>query len=175
MLPRSSEFISCLSKIQVPCFLESASVFLKKIVWYQNARQRRSLLGRFQIKKGIQFPFFCSALQKIDWGLKFGPLSTSLWSIIKKTVKHSTGSWVISVPNRCICGQKSCIQIEHLNSKTDSNWLKGTSLSIPNNASDLAHMTWTWPVTASSGHHQVQRRASRMTPKHERCLRISTK
>ena len=78
MLPRSSEFISCLSKIQVPCFLESASVFLKKIVWYQNARQRRSLLGRFQIKKGIQFPFFCSAQQKIDWGLKFGSLSISL-------------------------------------------------------------------------------------------------
>ena len=137
MLPRSSEFISCLSKIQVPCFLESASVFLKKDSVISKRKAKAVFTWKISDKERHPIPIFLfsSAKDRLGieiWATLYGPVwllparqlagqaaSSSprppksnawdcclsqaafpgseankpyLWSIIKKTVKHSTGS-----------------------------------------------------------------------------------
>ena len=81
MLPRSWEFISCLSKIQVTCFLESASVFLKKIVWYQNATQRQST-GKISDKERHPIPIFLFSSAKDRLGIE-------IWATLYISLVHN--------------------------------------------------------------------------------------
>ena len=155
------------SRVSV-CLSEKDSVISKR-------KAKAVFTGKISDKERHPIPIFLFSSAKDRLGIEIW--ATLYISLVHNKEDREAFHRVVShfCSKQMYLWSESSTQIEHLNSETDSNWLKGTSLSIPNNASDLVHMTWTWPVTASSGHRQVQRRASRMTPKHERCLRISTK